>query len=220
MKLFAGLTQTDYEDLFRAVGALIDKRGWSNVSLTEVDEGFIMQVMLKPTSREARPRLETYLLTDADLERVLQEAVRRRHKQGLALAAESTSPVPPPSKVVEERPAVVRAYAREPQQRAGALDEAPLPPLPELHGLPDDRPFALADLWHETEVTPKDRPALVASATAAPPYDPGAARAAVVMAHIVAARLRSGVPMGGDDPDLASLLEQVRALDNAGIGQG
>jgi hypothetical protein len=49
--------------------------------------------------------------------------------------------------------------------------------------------------------------------------DTGAARAAVVMAHIVAARLRSGVPMTPDDPDLASLLEQVRALDESGIGE-
>ena len=40
------------------------------------------------------------------------------------------------------------------------------------------------------------------------------------MAHIVSARLRSGVPMTGDDPDLVSLLEQVRALDGVGIGKG
>jgi hypothetical protein len=49
--------------------------------------------------------------------------------------------------------------------------------------------------------------------------DTGAARAAVVMAHIVAARLKSGVPITSDDPDLASLLDQVRALDESGIGE-
>jgi hypothetical protein len=42
----------------------------------------------------------------------------------------------------------------------------------------------------------------------------------VVMAHIVAARLRSGVAMTVDDPDLLSLLDQVRALDETGIGNG
>lgn len=81
MKLFAGLSRTDYEDIFRAVGALIDERGWSNVSLMEVEEGLIVQVMVKPTLRQTRPHLETYLLTEADLERVQRDAVRRRQKK-------------------------------------------------------------------------------------------------------------------------------------------
>ena len=45
MKLFAGLSRTDYEDVLRAVGALIDERSWSNISLMEVDEGLIVQVL-------------------------------------------------------------------------------------------------------------------------------------------------------------------------------
>src|SRR5262245_45813009 len=98
MKLFAGLSRTDYEDVFRAVGALIDERGWSNVSLMEVDEGMVVQVMIKPDQRETKPRLETYLLTDTDLERVLREAVTRRRKKELELdSAQALTPNPAPA---------------------------------------------------------------------------------------------------------------------------
>lgn len=50
-------------------------------------------------------------------------------------------------------------------------------------------------------------------------HPPEVARAAVVMAHVVAARLQSGMPMTGDDPDLTLLLEQIHALDDGGIGR-
>ena len=96
MKLFAGLSRTDYEDVLRAVGALIDERGWSNISLMEVDEGLIVQVLARPSLRQARPHLETYLLTDGDLERVQQDAVRRRKKRETPAPAAVPSPSAPP----------------------------------------------------------------------------------------------------------------------------
>ncbi len=248
MKLFAGLSRTDYEDVFRAVGALIDERGWSNISLSEVDEGVILQVLIKPTARDATPRLETYLLTDADLERVLRDAILRRKKKQLAMTAEPTmTPIPAapatpsgpptPSKLVEERLAVLMSQSREPRPTTQpAPAEQGLPPLPSFDELLDDRPSARGQVPLEraraTDIAPNipifdedelelfsPAPMRLASATPTPEYDPGAARAAVVMAHIVAARIRSGVPISGDDPDLASLLEQVRALDSTGIGR-
>jgi hypothetical protein len=244
MKLFAGLSQTDYEDVFRAVGALIDERGWSNISLSEVDEGVILQVLAKPSSREVKPRLETYLLTDADLERILRDAILRRKKKQLAMTPEPATPPPPvvlaqpsgpptPSKLVEERLAVLMSQSREPRPAAPPpAAEQELPPLPSFDELMNDHPLVRG------EVSPskarardaafdEDEPELfspepmrLATATPTSSYDAGAARAAVVMAHIVAARIRSGVPISGDDPDLASLLEQVRALDSTGIGNG
>ena len=249
MRLFAGLSRTDYEDVFRAVGALIDERGWSNISLSEVDEGVVLQVLVKQTARETMPRLETYLLTDADLERILRDAILRRKKKQLAMTAEPTAAPPPapptppsgpptPSKLVEERLAVLMSQSREPRPLAPpAPPEQALPPLPSFDGLPDDRLAARgevprgADHAHEvaSDIAMFDEddlelfspaPMRLATAIPASSYDAGAARAAVVMAHIVAARIRSGVPISGDDPDLASLLEQVRALDDAGIGRG
>lgn len=250
MKLFAGLSRTDYEDVFRAVGALIDERGWSNISLSEVDEGVILQVLVRPTSRDVTPRLETYLLTDADLERILRDAILRRKKKQLAMTAEATkapppvAPAPPsgpptPSKLVEERLAVLMSQSRESRSTPSpAPQEQELPPLPSFDDLLNDERLPVRDEVPHGLARASDAAAIVsvfdeddlelfspapmrlATATPAPAYDAGAARAAVVMAHIVAARIRSGVPISGDDPDLASLLEQVRALDSTGIGRG
>lgn len=262
MKLFAGLSRTDYEDVLRAVGALIDERGWSNISLMEVDEGLIVQVLARPSLRQARPHLETYLLTDGDLERVQQDAVRRRKKREtppaeaavlppiaappepppvLLPASGNTSSRPAPSRLVEGRLASLVAQGREgraPQSPVNAAEEAPLPPMPALHGLPNERALGMAEEFDESAFFPQTAPLAFApgdeddapifapapmrftAVPATPAYDPGAARAAVVMAHIVAARIKSGVPLTGDDPDLASLLEQVRALDEIGIGKG
>jgi len=249
MKLFAGLSRTDYEDVFRAVGALIDEREWSNISLSEVDEGVILQVLVKPTAREATPRLETYLLTDGDLERILRDAILRRKKKQRATTAEPevpptpAVPAPPsgpptPSKLVEERLAVLMSQSREPRPATPPPPvEQDLPPLPNFDDLLDDHlpardevPHGLAHasdvvpdvpIFDEDDLEPfSPEPMRLTTATPAPAYDAGAARAAVVMAHIVAARIRSGVPISGDDPDLASLLEQVRALDSTGIGRG
>lgn len=249
MKLFAGLSRTDYEDVFRAVGALIDERGWSNVSVMEVDDGLIVQVMIKPDQRETKPHLETYLLTDTDLERVLRDAVLRRHRKELGRLAEPLPPPPvsappTPSRMIsgmlasrgasatpsawstpaaplpanglaatprdssEDFSAVASQMARLTQQ---PRDHAPHPPvLPvraEPPSAPDDEPTPFAPAPMRLSHQPTENR-----------IDIGVARAAVVMAHIVAARLKSGVPMTSDDPDLASLLEQVRALDEGNIG--
>jgi len=241
MKLFAGLSRTDYEDVFRAVGALLDEHGWSNISLSEVDVGVILQVLVKPTWREVRPRLETYLLTDADLERILRDAILRRKKKQLTMTTEPTVTPPPtvpsppsdpptPSKLVEERLAVLLSQSREPRPvTPPAPPEQNLPPLPQFDDLQDDRLSATGTSRATDGVSTFDEnelelfspaPMRLTTATPTPAYDAGAARAAVVMAHIVAARIRSGVPISGDDPDLASLLEQVRALDETGIGRG
>jgi hypothetical protein len=263
MKIFAGLSRTDYEDVFRAVGALIDERGWSNVSLMEVDEGLVVQVMIKPDQRETKPRLETYLLTDTDLERVLREAVMRRRKKELErepepVIAATPKPPPAPSRLIEgllatksgpnnggaaawSEPVAPPAAPPPPRPLNGngavsrgtptdfseissqivKMGQAPLghtPQLPILNERPerlpgllptaadDDAPFAPAPMRLSNQ-PPESR------------IDTGAARAAVVMAHIVAARLKSGVPITPDDPDLASLLEQVRALDESNIGE-
>jgi hypothetical protein len=275
MKLFAGLSRTDYEDVFRAVGALIDERGWSNVSLMEVDEGLVVQVMVKADQREMKPRLETYLLTDTDLERVLRDAVMRRRKKELDREAEpvlSAAPKPPqapikpppaPSRLIEgllaskggqgngtpstwaepqippPPPPLARMSNGNGAASRGAptdfseissqivkMGQSPLgqnPQLPILQSQPGRAPGHSPAV--EAEVAPFDAtpfdpaPMRLSNQQAEPKLDHGAARAAVVMAHIVAARLKSGMPMTSDDPDLASLLEQVRALDESNIGE-
>ena len=214
MRLFAGLSRTDYEEVFRAIGALLDERGWTNVALMEVEEGLVLQGMPKETYQD-KPSLEVYLLTDADVEGVMRDALARRH----AAAARATPP-PQPEPQATAKPA---SEGRPPARAAEAVDDttksAPPPestarakesgdwrnrpgdlPLPSFDQQPPANPLAVATPEQESEI------------------DLGAARAAVVMAHIVAARLRSGIPLTGDDPDLNALLEQVQALDKTGIG--
>lgn len=257
MKIFAGLSRTDYEDVFRAVGALIDERGWSNVSLMEVDEGLIVQVMIKADQRETKPRLETYLLTDSDLERVLRDAVLRRTKRDQVRQAEFApappaqtplKPPPPPSKLVEGLLAAKNATESRspawPSPTAASLrpssntnarstaefsevssqltqiTQAPPEPAPHLTVLPTQQggiPLSAASAAEEVPLFAPE-PMRLSPQPPEQTLDAGAARAAVVMAHIVAARIRSGVPITSDDPDLASLLEQVRALDATNIG--
>ena len=261
MKIFAGLSRTDYEDVFRAVGALIDEQGWSNVSLMEVDEGLIVQVMVRPDQRETKPRLETYLLTDTDLERVLRDAVMHRNKREQGRQADHqpaalTAAPPPPSKLVEgvfatkaspegngpawpSQPASPPPTSRpipdsrdnmrgaamefsEISSQLAQITQAPADTVPHLPILPTRSKIAapLPTATEENEVTPfAPAPMRLSNQPPENKIDTGAARAAVVMAHIVAARLRSGVPMTSDDPDLASLLEQVRALDESNIGE-
>ena len=214
MRLFAGLSRTDYEEVFRAIGALLDERGWTNVALMEVEEGLVLQGMPKTTYQET-PSLEVYLLTDSDVEAVMRDALTRRHAAGAR-----ATPRPEPDSQARAKPA---SEGRPPARPAEAVDDTAKPPPPsestsrvkefgDWRNRPDDLPLPSFD-----EQQPVDTLA-VATPEQEPEIDLGAARAAVVMAHIVAARLRSGIPLTGDDPDLNALLEQVQALDKTGIG--
>ena len=214
MRLFAGLSRTDYEEVFRAIGALLDERGWTNVALMEVEEGLVLQGMPKATYQD-KPTLEVYLLTDADVEAVMRDALARRHAAGAR-----ATPRPEPDSQATAKPPT---EARPPARSAGAVDDTAKPSRPpestsrvkelgDWRNRPGDLPLPSFD-----EQQPAD-PLAVTPPEQEPELDLGAARAAVVMAHVVAAHLRSGIPLTGDDPDLKALLEQVQALDKTGIG--
>lgn len=241
MRIFAGLSKTDYEEVFRAIGALIDERGWNDINLTEVDEGLILQVATKGSYKETKPRLETYLLTDSDVERLMREAVLRRQHLTARVLATPPDPAIAETPARGEEPAAPPAHPARPTWGAEPVDwransdDLPLPRFDEQDGASatldatppavgfEGNPEELEPLPANFGLAPFDPTPFSLAAPPAPTkdkVDPGVARAAVVMAHIVAARLKSGIPMTGDDPDLASLLEQVQALDEAGIGKG
>jgi hypothetical protein len=77
MKLFAGLSRTDYQDLFRAMGGLVDARGLQNVRFWEHEAGIVLQGQTA-SSMSGDGRFETILLTDADLQALLTEAYELR----------------------------------------------------------------------------------------------------------------------------------------------
>ena len=77
MKLFAGLSRTDYQDLFRTLGALIDAHGLQNVRVWEHQDGIVLQGQT-PGSMAGDGRYQTLLLTDEDLTALLNGAYQQR----------------------------------------------------------------------------------------------------------------------------------------------
>ena len=83
MKLFEGLLKTDYQDVLRTLGRYIDQQGFRDVRILETEDGLILQ----GTVAEARGgiqgprRLETYLLTVSDVEKMRKDAYFQRGRK-------------------------------------------------------------------------------------------------------------------------------------------
>lgn len=68
-----------YEDVFRALGNYIDVHHFTDVTILETAEGFLIKgrvVQEHSASPSAEPR--TYLFTNEDLEAILEDAYGRR----------------------------------------------------------------------------------------------------------------------------------------------
>jgi hypothetical protein len=77
VKLFAGLSRTDYQDLLRAIGAYIDAERLQDVRIWEHADGMVLQGSRASMGPED-DTYQTILLTDEDLQAMLQDAYRRR----------------------------------------------------------------------------------------------------------------------------------------------
>jgi hypothetical protein len=79
MRLFSGLDRTDYQDVLRAIGALIDRRRVADFRLLELEDGLLLQTwhfVLQPV------KVELQRFTDAQLREVLAAAYQRRGSGG------------------------------------------------------------------------------------------------------------------------------------------
>jgi len=76
MKLFSGLATTDYQDILRAVGALLDQQRLRDVRIWEHEAGIIVQGRQLD---DDTARYESILLSDDDLRLLLEDAYRRRN---------------------------------------------------------------------------------------------------------------------------------------------
>jgi len=115
MSLFAGMERSEYQDVLRAVGRLLDIEGLRRCRLIEHKGSLILQARL--ASRPQRG-FETYLLTDEDIQALLRDAYRRRGTGQLG-----ESPFVRPDEAVAARPEPMRA----PKQSAplfGSLEDA------------------------------------------------------------------------------------------------
>ena len=75
MKLFAGLSRTDYQDVFRAIGAMLDERELRDVRIWEHADGLVVQ------GHKAREgEFETIVYSDDDLRQLLEESYERRNQ--------------------------------------------------------------------------------------------------------------------------------------------
>lgn len=73
MKLFAGLSRTDYQDLFRAIGAMLDEEGLRDVRIWEHGDGMVVQ-----GRRTSEGEYESILLSDESLKSLLAAVYERR----------------------------------------------------------------------------------------------------------------------------------------------
>jgi hypothetical protein len=80
MKMFRGLNHTDYEDVLRVIGRMLDERGYTNFRLVEHEDGIIVQVMPLVDGQHA-PTYETFLVTDEDLTALLHTAYQQRNAE-------------------------------------------------------------------------------------------------------------------------------------------
>jgi hypothetical protein len=82
MKLFAGLEKSDYQDVFRAIGALLDEQRCRDVRMWEHEDGIILQARL--VDQGDAGTYQTFLLTDHDIRDLLTNAYRRREPSQFA----------------------------------------------------------------------------------------------------------------------------------------
>lgn len=84
MRIYEGTPRQDFEEVFRAIGAVLDQRGYQEILLTEVPDGFLVQG-LRPDGGSSgwsesmgRMEKETLTFSDDEIARYMDEAVARR----------------------------------------------------------------------------------------------------------------------------------------------
>lgn len=89
MRIYDAAPHQKYEEVLRSLGALLDQRGMSEISVNQTDDGFMVQgLALIPGEERAwddpdvRRHKETLQLREDDLLRFMDEALTRRQGRG------------------------------------------------------------------------------------------------------------------------------------------
>ena len=80
MKLFRGRSRSDYQDVLRVVGALIDERGYRDIRIIETEDGLVLQGRADVREQIGQPGFDTYLITEEDLKVMIQDSFERRNQ--------------------------------------------------------------------------------------------------------------------------------------------
>ncbi len=83
MRLFEGVSQTDYQDILRALGRFIDMNNYVDIRIIEAEDGLIFQGRTRGGRVRPGTHFETFLITDEDLQKLLHEAYDQRGKGAL-----------------------------------------------------------------------------------------------------------------------------------------
>ena len=84
MRIYEGSPRQDFEEVFRSIGADLDRRGMQEVMLIEAPDGFIVQGIVTieggPWSDTMGQQIkETLTFRDDDISRFLDEEIGRAH---------------------------------------------------------------------------------------------------------------------------------------------
>ena len=85
MRIYEGSPRQDFEEVFRSIGAFLDRRGMRDVLLLEVPDGYVVQGLVATqagvnTWSESVGSVvkETLTYLDEDIAKFMEEAVKRR----------------------------------------------------------------------------------------------------------------------------------------------
>jgi hypothetical protein len=83
MRIYDGSPRQDFEEVFRSIGAYLDRRGMREILLTEAPDGFIVQGLVIVGSGTWSDTMgqqikETLTFLDDDISRFMDEALARR----------------------------------------------------------------------------------------------------------------------------------------------
>ncbi len=74
-----GTGRIEYEDVLRALGYFIDQNNLSEICMVELREGILIRGISKVANRSGYQAIsESFLFTNEDLERIVNEAYARR----------------------------------------------------------------------------------------------------------------------------------------------
>jgi hypothetical protein len=81
MKLFRGMSRSDYQDVLRALGYFIDEHGYTDVRIMEIEDGLVLQGRVPDRKELGKASYDTFLITDEDLKEMVRDAFRRRGQE-------------------------------------------------------------------------------------------------------------------------------------------
>ncbi len=89
MQIYEGAPRQDYEEVLRSIGAMLDQRGMREITLSETDDGFLIQGLAVSVGDDrpwddpaARLTKDSFHLREDDISRFMDEALARRQGRG------------------------------------------------------------------------------------------------------------------------------------------